>query len=242
MTTERSQITVSGIEVEVVRKAIKNLHLGVYPPDGRVRVAAPLRIADDDVRLAVISRLGWIQRQRQQFAQQERQSSREMVTGESHYVLGRRYRLRIVEHDGPPEVRLPKNTILELRIRPGASGAQREAALQHWYRQELRAQIPPLIAKWESALDVRVAAWGIRKMKTHWGTCNSAARRIWLNLELAKKPPVCLEYILLHEMVHLRERHHNERFQAWMDKLMPHWRLYREELNRLPLAHEDWSY
>lgn len=242
MTTERSQIIVSGIEVEVVRKPIKNLHLGVYPPDGRVRVAVPVRIDDDAIRLAVITRLGWIRKQRQQFERQERQSQREMVTGESHYVQGRRYRLRIVEHDGPSEVRFPKNTIIELWVRPGTNDGQREALLQRWYRQQLRTQVPLLIAKWESALEVSVAEWSIRKMKTRWGTCNNAARRIWLNLELAKKPVVCLEYILLHEMVHLRERHHNERFQAWMDRLMPQWRLHREELNRQPLAHEEWSY
>ena len=233
---------VSGIEVEVVRKPIKNLHLGVYPPDGRVRVAVPLRIDDEAVRLAVIARLGWIRKQQQQFAGQDRQSQREMVSGESHYVQGRRYRLSIVEHNGPAEVRFPKNKTIELRVRPGTNAEQRELLLQRWYRQQLRAQIPVLIEKWEPALEVQVAAWGIRRMKTHWGTCNSVARRIWLNLELAKKPIVCLEYILLHEMVHLRERHHNERFQAWMDRLMPHWRLYRDELNRQPLAHEDWRY
>jgi predicted metal-dependent hydrolase len=165
-----------------------------------------------------------------------------MVTGESHYVQGRRYRLSIVEHEGPPEVRFTKNTIMELRVRPGMSAHQREAVLQRWYREQLRAQIPPLIAKWEPALGVRVAEWGIRKMKTHWGTCNTAAGRIWINLELAKKQASCLEYVLVHEMVHLLERHHNECFKGLMDTYMPQWRIYRDRLNRAPLSHEDWLY
>lgn len=242
MTIERRQIEVRGIPVEVVRKNIKNLHLGVYPPEGRVRVAVPLRLDDEAVRLAIISRLTWIRRQQDGFERQDRQSQREMVTGESHYVGGRRYRLDVVEHAGSAAVRLRNNTTLELRVRPGTSREQREAALHRWYRGRLRARIPQLIAKWEPAIGVTVAEWGIKKMKTRWGTCNIDARRIWLNLELAKKPASCLEYILAHEMVHLLERHHNERFQQLMDRLMPQWRLYREELNRAPLAHEDWAY
>ena len=228
--------------MEVVRKDIKNLHLGVYPPEGRVRVAVPLRLDDEAVRLAVISRLPWIRRQQDGFECQDRQSQREMITGESHYVQGRRYRLDVVERDGPAEVCLPNNKTLELRVRPGTSREQREAVLHRWYRQRLREQIPPLIAKWEPEIGVTVAEWGIKKMKTRWGTCNIAARRIWLNLELAKKPASCLEYILVHEMVHLLERHHNERFKQVMDRLMPQWRLHREELNRAPLSHENWLY
>ncbi|HBY98801.1 MAG TPA: metal-dependent hydrolase [Chloroflexi bacterium] len=242
MTTKGHQIEVQGIPVEVVRKDIKNLHLGVYPPNGRVRVAVPLRLDDEAVRLAIISRLGWIRRQQQRFEQQERQSQREMITGESHYFQGRRYRLNVIEHDGPPSVRLPNNTTMELRVRPGADRDKREAVLHQWDRERLREQIPALIARWEPEVDVTVAEWGIKKMKTRWGTCNIEARRIWLNLELAKKPASCLEYILVHEMVHLLERHHNERFRELMDELMPQWRLHREQLNRSPLAHEDWTY
>ena len=242
VTTERRQIDVSGIPVEVVRKNIKNLHLAVYPPEGRVRVAAPLRLDDEAVRLAVVSRLRWIRRQQDGFARQERQSQREMITGESHYVGGRRYRLDVVEHAGPTAISLPNNTTLELRVRPGTSTTQREAALLRWYRRRLREQLPPLIARWEPEIGVAVAEWGIKKMKTRWGTCNIDARRIWINLELAKKPAACLEYIVVHEMVHLLERHHNERFKQLMDRLMPQWRLHRDELNRSPLAHEDWAY
>lgn len=242
MNTKPHQIEVRGIPVEVVRKDIKNLHLGVYPPKGRVRVAVPLRLDDEAVRLAVISRLGWIRRQQNGFERQDRQSQREMITGESHYVGGRRYRLNVIEHNGPAAVSVPNNTTLEMRVRPGTSRQKREAVLHRWYRQRLRDQIPALIAKWAPEIGIPVAAWGIKKMKTRWGTCNIEARRIWLNLELAKKPASCLEYILVHEMVHLRERHHTDRFRAYLDALMPQWQLYREELNRSPLAHEDWGY
>lgn len=228
--------------VEVVRKDIKNLHLGVYPPGGHVRVAVPLRLGDEAIRLAVVSRLGWIRRQQKSFAKQERQSRREMVSGESHYFQGRRYRLAVIDHAGPAAVRIRNNSTLELRVRPGTDQKHRESALNKWYRQWLREQIPALIAKWEPKIGVSVAEWGIKRMKTRWGTCNPVALRIWLNLELAKKPLSCLEYILVHEMIHLLERHHNERFRELMDKLMPQWRLHRQELNRAPLSHENWTY
>lgn len=242
MTTKRHQIEVSGIPVEVVRKDIKNLHLAVYPPKGRVRVAAPLRLDDEAVRLAVISRLGWIRRKQTAFGRQQRQSEREMVTGESHYVQGRRYRLDVIECDGRARARLRNNCTLELRVPQGASREKRDAVLQRWYRKRLRAQIPDLIAKWEAVIGVDVAHWGIKRMKTRWGTSNPSAKRVWLNLELAKKPAACLEFILVHEMVHLLERHHNDRFRDFMDQFMPQWRLHREVLNQAPLAHEDWKY
>ena len=242
MTTERHFIEVSGIQVEVVRKGIKNLHLGVYPPVGRVRVAVPTRIDDEAVRLAVVSKLGWIRRQQARFTEQERQSQREMVSGESHYFQGRRYRLRVIEENAAPRIRLNAPSSLELYVRPGTDAIKRETVLNNWYRHELRSLLPDLVTKWEPVVGVRVAEWGIKKMKTKWGSCNASARRIWLNLELAKKPVHCLEYILVHEMMHLLERHHNERFKNLMDKFMPQWRLYRDELNHAPLAHEDWSY
>ena len=236
------RIDVRGTPVEVVRKDIKNLHVGVYPPSGRVRVAAPLRLDDDAVRLAVISRLGWIRRQQAEFERQDRQSHREFVTGESHYFEGRRYRIDLTEHDGRPTVRLLNNTTMALRVRPGADRDEREAVLHRWYRRQLRGRLPALLAKWEPKVGAQVAEVRIRKMKTLWGTCSRDARRIWLNLELAKKPASCLEYILVHEMVHLIERSHNERFRDLMDGLMPQWRTHRDELNRAPLAHEDWRY
>lgn len=242
MTTDQRHITVRGISVEIVRKDIKHLHLGVYPPSGRVRVASPSRLDDDAVRLVVISRLGWIRRQQAEFAQQDRQSQREFVTGESHYFWGRRYRIDMIEHNGPPAVRLPNNTTMELRVRPGSDREVREAVLHRWYRHQLRAELPALVAKWQPKVGVIVNDVRIKKMKTRWGSCNAGAGRIWLNLELVKKPPSCLAYILVHEMVHFLERHHNERFRALMDALMPQWRLYKDELNRTPLAHETWRY
>ena len=242
MITERHYIEVRGIPVEVVRKNIKNLHLGVYPPAGRVRVAAPMRLDDEAVRLAVISRLAWIRRQQAGFVEQVRQSEREMITGESHYYQGQRYRLDVIERPGAASVSLLNNTTMRLRVRPGSDRQKREDVLLRWYRQRLREQIPGLIEKWEPVIGVAVADWGIKKMKTLWGSCNVTARRIWLNLELAKKPVVCLEYILVHEMAHLLERMHNDRFREYLDKFMPLWRLYRDELNSSPLAHEDWTY
>ena len=236
------RIDVGGTPVEVVRKDIKNLHVGVYPPSGRVRVAAPLHLDDDAVRLAVISRLGWIRRRQAEFERQERQSQREFVTGESHYFDGRRYRLDVVERRGTPSVRLLNNTRMGLQVQPSADRDAREAVLHRWYRRQLRDRVPSLVAKWEPKVGERVADVRIRKMKTRWGTCNPDARRVWLNLELAKKPPSCLEYVLVHEMVHLIERTHNDRFRCLMDDLMPQWRTRRDELNQAPLAHEDWTY
>ena len=242
MTTEAHHITVGGIKIEVVRKDIKNLHLGVYPPHGRVRVAAPLVVNDEAVRLAVIDKLGWIKRQKARFADQPRQSRREMVNGESHYFLGQRYRLRVHEHHAPARVTVRGVASLDLFARPGTSPEQREILLLRWHREQLKALIPPLLEKWQPVLGVRVADWGIKKMKTKWGSCNVDARRVWLNLELAKKPVQCLEYIVVHELVHLLERHHNDRFTALLDANMPQWRHHREILNRTPLGHEDWDY
>lgn len=242
MRVERSVMRIGEFEVEVVRKDIKHLHLRVDAVDGRVRVSAPRRLSDDAVRVAVVPRLGWIRRQQAKFAGQERQSQREMVTGESHYVQGRRYRLEVVEHRGPPAVQLMNGGTVSLRVRPGSDRERRERVLREWYRGLLREEIPVLIAKWEPVLGVTVAEWGIKRMKTRWGSCNTTARRIWLNLELAKKPPACLEYIVVHEMVHLLERRHNDRFRAYMDRFLPGWRLQRDELNRAPLGHEEWEY
>ncbi|MCM8599616.1 MAG: M48 family metallopeptidase [Candidatus Accumulibacter sp.] len=242
MTTEVRDLTVSGIKVEVVRKDIKNLHLGVYPPHGRVRVAAPLVISDDAVRLAVIDKLGWIRRQKASFAAQPRQSQREMVNGESHYFLGQRYRLRVHERDAPARVAVRGIASLDLFVRSGTTADQREAVLLRWHREQLRALIPPLLEKWQPMLGVQVADWGIRKMKTKWGSCNPASRRVWFNLELAKKPVQCLEYIVVHELVHLLERHHNDRFAGLIEAHLPQWRQYREMLKKAPLGHEEWQY
>ncbi len=242
MTTEALHITVSGLRVDVIRKDIKNLHLGVYPPNGRVRVAAPLVVSNEAVRLAVIDKLGWIKRQRAKFAQQPRQSRRDMVNGESHYFLGQRHRLRVHEHDAPARVAVRGVASLDLFVRRGASPSQRETILLRWHREQLRTLIPPLLDKWQPLLGAKVTDWGIKKMKTKWGSCSPASRRIWLNLELAKKPVQCLEYIVVHELIHLLERNHTERFMALMEKHLPQWRQYRQMSSRTPLGHEDWDY
>ena len=237
-----SSITVNDIQVQIVRKDIKNLHLGVYPPNGRVRAAVPLHVTDENVRLAVINKLGWIKKQQAHFRAQPRQSQREMVTGESHYVWGKRYLLDVIERTGKHEIAIKSNKRLTLFVSPNTTRTNRELVLNEWYRATLKERIPDLIAKWEPIVGVQVGEWGVRKMKTMWGSCMVGNGRIWLNLELAKKPPECLEYILVHEMVHLLERHHNGQFRTYMDKFMPHWRWHRDVLNSAPLAHEDWEY
>lgn len=237
---EKRHIAVGGLTVWIDRKAIKNLHLGVYPPDGRVRVAAPLAVSDDAVRLAVIGKLGWIRRQQEKFAAQPRQSAREMISGESHYFLGQRYRLQVLPCDGAGKIVLRTRRI-ELHARAESNAAQRERVLQCWYRERLRELLPPLLEKWQSLLEVEAASCGIRRMKTRWGSCDPSTRRLWLNLELAKKPPNCLEYVLAHELTHLIERRHNERFVALMNRHLPQWQLLRSELNATPLAHENWN-
>ena len=241
MTTDTHRLTVSGISVEIVRKDIKNLHLGVYPPEGRVRVAAPLLVNDEAVRLAVIGKLAWIKRQKAKFAAQSRQSARQMVSGESHYFQGQRYRLRVIESSGRQQVCLRGKATLELCVRPGSTVEQREAVLRQWYRDQLRLQAAGLLEQWQAVLGVQAGAWGIRRMKTKWGSCNTVSRRLWLNLELAKKPPQCVEYIVVHELMHLRERHHNARFVSLMTQYLPNWELTRALLNQSPLAPEEWG-
>jgi predicted metal-dependent hydrolase len=238
----RQFIDVSGIPVEVVRKPIKYLHLSVHPPDGHVRVSAPSHIDDEAVRLAVISKLLWIRRHQETFADQPRQSQREMVSGESHYFLGRRYRLHVKERSGPNGVTLNGTSELTMHLRPGTDQDKREQLLNTWYRRHMKELMPDLIGKWQPIIGVQVADWGIKKMKTRWGSCNTQDHRVWLNLELAKKPLHCIEYVLVHEMVHLLERQHTNRFKELMDRFLPQWRLHRDELNQSPLAHEEWVY
>ena len=236
MTTEISHLTISGIKVEVVRKDIKNLHLGVYPPQGRVRVAAPMVISDEAVRLAVIDKLGWIKRQKLKFSEQPRQSEREMVNGESHYFLGQRYRLRLHEHNAPAKIAFRGIASLDLFVRPGTNAVQRTAALQRWYREQLNLLIPPLLDVWQPILGVQVADWGIKKMKTKWGSCNPALKRVWFNLELAKVPKKCIEYVVVHELIHLLVRSHDAEFVGLLNKYLPDWKSTRSYLNAQTLS------
>lgn len=241
MSIEARRITVGGLRVDVVRKRIKNLHLGVYPPNGRVRVAAPVAISDEAVRLAVVTRMGWIKRQRAKFDAQPRQSKRAYVSGESHYFLGQRYRLTLIEGARAGHVNVRSSRRLELHVRDDTDRGIRERILLNWYREELRGRAAPLIEKWAAIMELPLPTWGIKRMKTKWGTCNIEARRVWLNLELAKKPLHCLEYIIVHELNHFSERNHTDRFVALMDSRLPTWRAVRDELNAQPLPSDDWS-
>ena len=234
MTTYNLKIQTCGIEVQVVRKDIKHLYIRVYPPHGSVRVSVPLHVTDDEVRLTVIARLEWIRRQQSRIVPQTGRSRRAMTSGERHYVFGRQYLLELVERRGPHEVLLKNNSTLFLTVNPGTSPAKREHVLTEWYRGLLKDRIPILLEKWQSITGKDVAAWGVKRMKTRWGSCNINRRRIWLNLELAKKPEACLEYVLVHEMVHLFERYHNDNFYSYMDQFMPQWRTHRDTLNRSP--------
>ncbi|WET78674.1 SprT family zinc-dependent metalloprotease [Amycolatopsis sp. QT-25] len=224
----------------MVYKDIKNLHIGVYPPLGRVRVAAPFRLDDERVRLAVIQRLPWIKQQREQLRSAARQSEREMITGESHYVWGIRRRMKVIERPGRAHFEVDGERLL-LYVSAGTTAERRRDLIDRWYREQLRQAISPLIAKWEPKLDVSVPRWTIRRMKTKWGSCNPGSGHIWFNVELAKKHPDCLEYIVVHEMTHHLERNHGPRFTALMDRFMSNWRSLRDQLNEAPLGHEEWS-
>lgn len=236
-----THIQLGDITIEVVQKQIKNLHLTVHPPAGRVRIAAPLRMDLDTIRLYAISKLDWIRKHQRKLQQQAREAPREFLERESHYVWGKRYLLQITEQDAPPAVEL-QHTTLHLRVRPGCDEAKREAILAGWYRDLLKEAIPPLIAKWETVLGVKVVDFSVRQMKTRWGSCTPSRRSIRLNTELAKKPPECLEYVLVHEMVHLLEPSHNQRFHSLMDQYLPAWPHHRDTLNRLPIRYEAWRY
>ena len=242
MSIDSQIITISDLDIEVVRKPIKNLHLAVYPPDGRIRVAVPSKTTDDNVRLAVISKLSWIKRQRSDFAKQPRQTERIYVSGETHYVWGRKYLLDVQWRYGKHEVKIRNAKNVTLFVRPGTSRENREKVFREWYREQLKAELPKLLDKWTSKSGRKPTFCGIKKMRTKWGSCSTSTGRIWLNLELAKKPRECLEYIIVHELVHLWERNHNQAFKVRLEKLMPTWRLYRDRLKAAPLAHEDWGY
>ncbi len=236
------EISVDGLTVEIIRKDIKNLNLRIYPPDGRIRMSAPLRVSDDTVRLMVESRLGWIKRKRAKFAGQERRSALGYVTGETHYFLGRRYRLNVIEQNGPGRVDVRNSGTLDLFVREGGDQAQRTMVLLAWYRNELKALSRPLVENWAHTMGLPVPECRVKRMKTRWGTCNIRARRIWLNLELIMRPRQCTDFIIVHELAHFYERLHNDRFTDLMDEYLPQWRQCRDELNSAPISHEHWGY
>lgn len=235
------RINLGEIAVDVVKKDIKNVHLSVYPPTGSVRISAPLWMDINTIRVFAISKLAWIKQQQKKVCDQEREPPREYLDRESHYVWGKRYLLKVIEKDAPPEVELKHNRLL-LQTRAGTGEQKKQDLLEEWYRAQLREAVPALIAKWERLMHVKVGRLYVQKMKTKWGSCSRGSKSIRLNTDLAKKPPECLEYIVVHEMAHLLEPTHNNRFIALMDLFVPQWRFRRELLNRLPVRHENWGY
>jgi len=236
-----SKIQLGDIVADVTHKDIKHIHLSVYPPSGAVRISAPLRMELDTIRVFALSKLAWIRKQQQKLREQERETPREYLDRESHYFFGERYLLKVVEKDAAPNVQLTKSAMV-LQVRSGSGMAKRRAVLDEWYRSQLREVARPLVTKWEKKLEVKVEKIFIQRMKTRWGSCNPQSGIIRINLELAKKPSECLEYIVVHELVHLLEPTHNSRFIALMEQYLPKWKFYREELNRLPVRHENWRY
>ncbi len=225
----------------MVLKDIQNIHLSVYPPEGAVRIAAPHRTQLDTLRVFAISKLGWIKQQQKKLRDQARQTPREIVERETHYVWGKRYQLALVEADAAPTVTL-KHTRMILQVRPGSTAQSRQEVLAHWYRAQIRTTLPALLAAWEPRIGVSAGRVFVQKMKTKWGSCNPHSSNIRLNTDLAQKPPQCLEYIVVHELIHLLEPRHNERFTHLMDQYLPDWRQRRVVLNGAPLGHEDWGY
>ncbi len=236
-----TKIELGEIAVDVVKKEIKNIHLSVYPPTGKVRISAPSRMSLDTIRVFAISKLGWIKSQQKKLQEQERETPREYLDRESHYVWGKRYLLKVIESDEAPSVEL-KHSKMILLVRPGTNKGKKQAIVAEWYREQLKNAAPSVISKWELLMGVKVERFFVQQMKTKWGSCNPTAKSIRLNTDLAKKPRECLEYIVVHEMAHLLEATHNSRFNALMDQFMPKCQFYRDQLNQLPVSHEDWAY
>jgi len=242
MSTNQSLFKVGGIEVVVLHKSIKNLHLNVLPPVGKVRVSAPLGMSDDAIRTFLATRISWIRKQQAKFKGQERQTPRRYVSGESHYYLGKKYRLEVVSANTKSGVAIEGKKKLVLSVRPKSKLLNRAQVMQGWYRGELNKILGSMIKRWEGKLGVKSSFWGIRKMRTRWGTCHYPAKRLWFNLELVKKPESCIQHVVVHELVHLIERKHSDKFVSLMDKYLPKWRSEKDELNQLILSHEEWNH
>jgi predicted metal-dependent hydrolase len=240
MTTNILQL--GSITTLIVRKQVKNLHLSVLPPMGKVRVTAPEGMKDDAIRTLLATRLPWIKKQQENFKSQSRQTKRKYVSGESHYYFGQRYRLEVIYKEAPAAVYLKGKSKIVLQVRPNSTMQKRGEVIMEWYRKELFPVAEKFMDKWQKELKLKVKAWKIQRMKTRWGTCNNKTGRILLNLELAKKPQNCLEYVIVHELLHLIEKKHNEKFVSMMAKHIPKWRSIKEELNRSALSYEEWNY
>jgi len=231
-------LRINNIEIEVQKKKIKNLHLVVLPPFGRVRVSAPQDMNEDTIRMFVITQISWIRKQQEKFKNQPRQSEREYVSGESVYLWGKRYRLEVVYSNQCNDVQVKGERVI-LQVREASTTNQRANILNAWYREHIKKEIPPLLEKWQTMIGVEISDWGVKNMKTRWGSCNAKVKRIWLNLQLAKKYPQCLEYVVVHELVHLLEKKHNKVFVAYMDQFLSDWRTTKDELNGLILDYME---
>ena len=242
MSSSKSVIIVSGLSVEFIRKDIKNIHLSVLPPDGKVRLSAPLSMKEENARLAIVSRLPWIKKKQKDFATQTRETLREFVDGETHFFNGHKYLLKVCEKSGGSSVKVTGTGRIELRCHAVASRQARAKMFDRFYREHLRTVIDATIIGYCKTLKVDCPEVRIQRMKTKWGSCNSRSGRVLLNLELAKKPTACVEYILAHELVHLRVRHHNDEFRKLLEMVLPDWKDRRAVLNALPLAYGEWAY
>ena len=228
------QLEISGIKIEVQKKNIKNLHLVVAPPDGKVRVSAPIHLSDKSIAMFVRTKLSWIKKQQEKFAKQPRQCEREYVSGETLYVFGQQYFLRVEYSYKGNSLILEGNEAI-LTVRKESTAKQREAFVNEWYRSKLKEKIEIYLPKWEKITGLYCDSWQTKYMTTRWGTCNTNTHKIWLNLQLAKKPIECLEYVILHELIHLKVRNHNKDFVSLMDQYMPYWRDIKQKLNNLKL-------
>ncbi len=232
------RISVEDILIDVVRKDIKHMHLSVHPPDGRVRISAPKRINDETIRAFAASKIKWIKRHQGRLRKQKRPLPLKYISGEGHYFKGKKYVLNVIYQPRPlpNRVTIRNEHYLDLFIRKGSRREQRKRVLTEWYRERLKGMMPPLIQKYQGKVGVKVNEWRVKQMKTKWGTCNLTAKRIWLNLELAKTPPRCLEYILVHELTHFLEPSHNGRFASYMGQFLPDWKAREKELNTYPIG------
>ncbi len=235
------EVVINNIKIDIVRKKIKNIHLSVLPPIGKVRISAPEHTNPDMLRLFIVSKIGWIKHNQKKFKNQERVPKREYISRENHYYLGKRYLLKVTEGGSKPNVKILGNKRIELQIPPHTTAEKRHRIMDTWYRHQLAAILPELIKKWQNILSVEVKEWYIKKMKTKWGSCNSTEKRIWFNPELIKKPLPCIEYIVLHELLHLIEGKHSTRFVNLLNTHMPNWEKIRDELNSYPLAYNTTS-
>lgn len=225
---------VGGIDIQVTKKKIKNMYIRVLPPEGAVLITVPENTSDDALRMFAVSRIAWIKKQKQKFVDQARQTQRQYISGESYYVWGRRYRLEVVYSSVRNDVYISRSKLI-LQVRKESTDKQREAILNEWYRDQLKMAIPSVVEKCERIVGVHAAEWHVKNMRTKWGSCIAEHKRIWLNLQLAKKSPDCLEYVIIHELVHLLVRNHSDRFREYMDKYCPMWRTVKDSLNSQPL-------